>query len=174
MLSRWIYGKPRNCQKISAVLLLCVLLLAEIGCGHAQNTTSDREGLTQHILGLEEGASLASVKSQLGEAVSEVRQGGEIVLNYGTWQLSFVHERLRKRSRVFVPRYAHAIQESPRLDARILNLSLGISIRQAEAALGMPEVIYEIYEDSSRPTEVLRYGSWELSFSDGKLSQRSQ
>jgi hypothetical protein len=57
------------------------------------------------------------------------------------------------------------------LQREILGLSLGISIDQAEAVLGVPEVIYE---DSPEPIKVLRYGSWELTFSGGKLSQRSQ
>jgi hypothetical protein len=167
-------GERRKLRRGSLITFLCVTALTAAGCDDAQHAKYHGEALTQAVRELEQGASIEAVKSQLGDAVSEAKHDSETVLNYGTWQLSFVNDHLITRSRVAIPEQAQSIHGGRRLERKVLSLAHGISIDRARSVLGVPEEIYEIYEDSSHPTEILRYGSWELSFVNGKLSQRSK
>lgn len=160
---------------VAVFLLICTLGSSLGGCGESENGESPHgQSLTRRVLDLEPGASLEVARSRLGKPISEVNEGREDGLNYGRWQLTFVDGRLTRRSKVIVPRHAHSIRGSGNLERKILGLSLGMSIGEIEAVLGVPEVVYVTYERSSEPVKILRYGPWELSFSKGKLRQRSQ
>jgi hypothetical protein len=170
----WKWMRLSMLRGVTIVLLMCASGLSMGGCGGSQNGVSHEHGLTRRVLSLEPGASIESARSQLGEPISDVTDGREDELNYGSWQLTFVDGRMTRRSKVIVPKHAHHIRESGSLERKILGLSLGTSIGEAKAVLGVPEVIYIIYERTPRPIRVLRYGLWELTFSNGKLRQRSQ
>jgi hypothetical protein len=174
ILTQQMLGGKLKFRRVRLISFLSVVALAAAGCGDTQHTKYHGEALTQAVRKLEQGASIEAVTSQLGDAISEAKRDSETMLNYGMWQLSFVNDHLTTRSRVAIPEQAQPIQESRRLERKILSLARGISIGRARSMLAVPEEIYEIYEDSPRPTEILRYGSWELSFVNGKLSQRSK
>jgi hypothetical protein len=58
--------------------------------------------------------------------------------------------------------------------AKVLGLHLGLSVRAVMQRLGIPEVIYEVFEAKPPPVTTLRYGAWELSFRNGALYSRVQ
>lgn len=159
---------------VTVVLLICGSGLSVGGCGESQSGVSLGQSLNRRVLALKPGTSIESARSQLGEPISDVTEGREDGLNYGSWQLTFVDGRLTRRSKMLVPGHAHPARESGSLEHKILDLSLGMSTGETKAVLGVPEVIYVIYERSPEPVKVWRYGLWELSFSKGKLQQRSQ
>jgi hypothetical protein len=130
--------------------------------------------LGRQILQLEQGASSDSVKVQLGEPEAETSEGDTDGLSYGLWQLTFVDDRLTTRSKVIVPQGGHQVGGGPALSKKILGLQLGTKLGAVQATLGTPEMVYVIYEGEPQPVKILRYGAWELTFIDGRLSQRSQ
>jgi hypothetical protein len=117
---------------------------------------------------------MEDVISGLGPPISEAGAEARKELNYGIWQLSFANERLVRRSRVLVPSGAKAIPESTDLTRRVLDLHLGIAVEMVEKQLGIPEIIYEVFERSPIPIRTLRYGSWELTFRNDRLYERAQ
>jgi hypothetical protein len=161
---------------IAGSLIVCFLACVCAGCGggETQATRLVGRGLDESVLRLEQDTSIGDVIAELGPPVSEVGDEARKELNYGTWQLSFVNGRLSRRSRVRVPPGAKAIPESSHLNQRVLGLHLGIAVRRIEKRLGIPEVIYEEFERSPMPIKTLRYGSWELTFRNGRLYQRAQ
>lgn len=87
---------------VSALLLSMGLL--GVGCGdEASQSSSGSLEFSQQVIRLEQDTSLALVKADLGQPDSEAEQGDEVALDYGRWQLEFVHGLLSKRSRVRVP-----------------------------------------------------------------------
>jgi hypothetical protein len=156
-----------------AYVLLLIVCLA--GCGASQQETSPTgKFLGRQIIQLEQGASVDSVREQLGEPEADTRSGASEALSYGIWQLTFEHGRLLERSKVIVPRHGSSVTEGGNITKKILMLPLGTKRAVAEATLGTPEVVYVIYEQQARPTKILRYGPWELTFVQGALTQRAQ
>jgi len=152
-----------------------MLFVCLAGCGVSQQeTAATGKSLIRQIIELEQGASVDSVKEQLGEPEADTSSGATEALSYGLWQLAFAHGHLKERSKVIVPRHGSAITESGNMTKKILRLPLGTKRAVAEATLGTPEVVYVIYEKQARPTKVLRYGSWELTFVRDALTQRAQ
>jgi hypothetical protein len=161
-------------RTVTIGLVVCAFGVSVIGCGDSQDDSIFGGELTRRVLALDPGVSIESARAKLGEPINEISEGHEDVLNYGSWQLTFVGSHLTRRSRVFVPRHARPIRETQSLRRKILDLSLGMSIAETKAVLGVPESIYVVYDRSSKPLRVLRYGLWELSFTNGSLRQRSQ
>ena len=150
-----------------------MLIICLAGCGASQQkTAATGESLSRQIIQLEQGASVDSVKEQLGEPEADRASGPTEALTYGIWQLTFVRQRLKIRSKVIVPKNGHSAARN--LTKKILLLPIGTKIPAAEATLGAPEVVYIIYESQTRPTKILRYGSWELTFVHEALTQRAQ
>jgi len=130
--------------------------------------------LDRQVIQLEQGASVDSVKEQLGEPKASTSSGATEALSYGNWQLTFEDGHLIERSKVVVPRHGSSVPQGGNMTKKILKLPLGTKRALAEATLGTPEVVYVIYEKQARPTKILRYGSWELTFVQGALTQRAQ
>ena len=114
------------------------------------------------------------MEERLGEPEEDTSSSASEALSYGIWQLTFENGHLIKRSKVIVPRHGRSVTEGGNMTKKILRLALGTKRAIAEATLGTPEVVYVIYEKQARPTKILRYGSWELTFVRGALTQRSQ
>lgn len=93
-------------------------------------------------------------------------------MSYGVWQLSFVNDHLKMRSKVVVPAGSSPAHDRD-ISRRIDHLSLGTRQAKTEATLGAPEVVYVIYEGAAEPIRILRYGKWELTFVHGALSFRA-
>jgi hypothetical protein len=156
-----------------ACLLILIVCLA--GCGSSrQETAATGASLSRQIIKLEQGASVDSVKEQLGAPEADTTSGPTEALSYGPWQLTFARHRLKLRSKVIVPTKGHSVTGARKLTKTILRLPIGTRIAAAEATLGVPEVVYEIYEGQAGPTKILRYASWELTFVHGALTQRAQ
>ncbi|MGE5336033.1 MAG: hypothetical protein ACM3JL_01255 [Nitrososphaerota archaeon] len=157
---------------VALCLLGCSVLF---GCGSTREASSLKgKALTRAVLHLHQGASLVEAKKQLGDPISEVEDGSRAGLNYGTWQLSFVHGRLKERSRVLSPKGKRRNVHGNALHHAVLHFPTGTTIGKVRMKLGTPEAVYLIYEGSRHPRMVLRYGSWELTFTKGKLVFRTQ
>jgi hypothetical protein len=164
-------------------VILLILAVVSSGCseevggrGAVVVGTLDRK-----ILKFQQGTPIAVVKSELGEPVTEIFKDDRVVLNYGPWQLISIDGHLTQRTKEHllargpVPAYTRASERrSKALDARILNLSLGMSIKEVKSKLGMPERYYEVFRSSPIPERKLWYESWELSFGVGKLIMRTK
>jgi hypothetical protein len=132
------------------------------------------------VLGLDQGTSIESVRSQFGKPVSEFSQGKEAVLYYGTWQLEFANGRLKRKTRYFrvkqgkeSPIREASRREGEALDREVLMLHPGMSIAVVRARLGPPKGREEEFEGTGR-RQILRYGVWELVFSEGRLTRRTK
>src|SRR3954451_8123213 len=62
------------------------------------------------------------------------------------------------------------IRPSPVARKEVLLLRRGMLLRSTVAKLRPPDVVEEGYEANASPERILRYGSWELRFHDGKLT----
>jgi len=166
----------RLCSSALAFTVGVIGLIACLsGCDQVeQETVVSDKSVSGKILRLEDGASIDVVRNQLGEPVAQTSQGAIDALSYGIWQLTFTNGRLTMRSKVILPRDGLPSKRSGGLNREIRRLRLGTSLGMAEARLGTPEVVYVIYEDGPQPVKILRYAPWELTFVNGKLSQRSQ
>lgn len=164
--------------KVGVWLMLgCGVMLGAflVGCGDSQHhTEATPEVLTRQIINLRQGASVDLVKQRLGEPDAERSEGNSESLSYGIWQLSFVDNRLKTRSKVIAPKNGHLVLQSPRITKKVLQLKLGTKLNEVEAKLGAPEAVSVIYEGQSRPIRILSYASWQLTFVHGTLSQRAQ
>lgn len=165
----------RKVRCVAVVAVSVVLLWVLSGCGSdSGSSTIDAFQLTENVRGLDQGALLGEVEATLGEPISRVEGASGVELNYGMWQLAFHGERLQRRSRVLAGKAASTFRaRSPQeLDELVTGLKLGSSLLSVERLLGSPASVYEIVEDEA--IRILRYGAWELTFEDGKLSQRSK
>jgi len=152
-----------------------MVIVCLAGCGTSQHeTAATGKSLIRQIIQLEQGASVDSVKEQLGEPEADRSSGASEALSYGIWQLTFAHSHLIERSKVIVPRHGNSLTADGNMTKKILRLPLGTKRAVAESMLGTPEVVYVDYEKQARPTKILRYGSWELTFVRGVLTQRAQ
>lgn len=157
----------------------CLLILAGIfltaGCGQAQPEEAlEGRSLNHAVLQLDQGASIESVENQLGQPRRVDAEGDRTSLSYGIWQLSFVDEHLTMRSKVVNPKGSRPIKGSRDLNQLVRRLRLGMNVGVVMKHLGIPETLYIIYGVEPAPVEVLRYGTWELTFVDRKLTQRAQ
>jgi hypothetical protein len=160
---------------LASAAVVVALITSLSGCGQSEQQTVARGAvLSRQILQLEQGASVDAVKNQLGEPKSETNKSVHAGLNYGIWQLTFVHDGLTTRSKVIVPQNGRPIEGNRALGRKILRLRLGTRLEAAEEKLGTPEVVYVVYEGAPQPIKILGYFPWELTFINGKLSQRSQ
>lgn len=158
-----------------AVVPLLVIAIAMGGCGESSESDPlTGRVLSEEIAQLSQGLSEQTVIDRLGEPLAEFHHGSDTELSYGAWQLSFVNDELQRRSLVFAPQHGQRLKQTPKLERTILRLRLGSSIADVEAWLGIPQVVYVIYEDDPSPIKVLRYGPWQLTFVDGRLEQRAQ
>jgi hypothetical protein len=125
------------------------------------------------IVGLQQGMSLVSVRSQLGEPLSESNASGEAALQYKGWLLLFHNNNLERRIRQHWPHHPITRSLKGMLDAKVLALHRGVSVRSVRADLGAPDSYEEVFEATRRPELILRYGPWEVAFVDGKLNRRT-
>jgi hypothetical protein len=158
-------------------MLACGVMLGAflVGCGDSHHQTEATPGvLTRQIINLRQGVSVDLVKQRLGEPDAERSEGNSESLSYGIWQLSFVDNRLKTRSKVIAPENGHLVLQSPKITKKVLQLKLGTKLNEVEAKLGAPETVSVIYEGQSQPIRILSYASWQLTFVHGALSQRAQ
>lgn len=172
-------GRPGHCWRlpVASGLLICIIFGTAllVGCGDPkQEAAESPTTLSRHVLQLEQGAPVESVKEQLGEPEAESTNGANGSLSYGIWQLAFVNGHLKTRSKVVVPKRSKSDVDTHIRSSVILGLHLGTKLGEVEVILGTPDVVYEIYEGQPRPVRVLRYGSWELTFENDVLTLRSQ
>jgi hypothetical protein len=169
-----------NWRASAFVLALVSSGLVVVGCsesdeGPRQATSGEVHG--PKVLSLEQGASVDDVVVELGEPVSEFTDEEVTALHYlgddGVWHLTFEDGRLRVRARERRYHSAHA-PHGRALDRDVLGLHPGMTIRAVESRLGKPQVYEEEFEGAPRPREVFRYGVWELSFSNGRLTFRTK
>jgi hypothetical protein len=159
------------------VVMLAVIgavAYAGSGCGNGGEVVRmSLKEVDRKVESLRWGSSVSVVRSQLGPPVSEVSQGNQLALNYGKWQLKFVDSHLEERSRVRVYRHG-GHPPAGLLKKRVPNLALGMTVREVDRSLGMPEVRYEVFSNEVTPVVIQRYGMWELTFKHSRLTQRSQ
>jgi hypothetical protein len=152
-----------------------LLALTVSGCGGSGGeAVKSPEAVNRQILHLEQGVSVDEVKAQIGEPDVESTVGSNDELRYGIWQLAFTDGRLNTRSKVIAPKQSPSVSEPGALSKTVRGLHLGAKLGNVEAILGIPEVVYVVYEGRAEPVRVLRYGSWELTFVDGALTLRAQ
>jgi hypothetical protein len=155
--------------------VFALLAFTVSGCGDSGGkAVKSPEAVNREVLGLEQGASVDEVKDQLGEPGVESSVGSNDELSYGIWQLAFVDGGLKSRSKVIVPKQSPSASEPGALSKTVRGIHLGTKRGNVEAILGIPEVVYVIYEGGAEPVRVLRYGSWELTFVHGALTLRAQ
>lgn len=143
------------------------------GCSEdTHRSRQDSRSFTQQVTGLAQGASLDAVKTELGVPRSEFSVEDEVILNYVPWQLRFVDGMLWERRRERRPEGASVSGRV--LDQRVVfALKLGMSVRSVETRLGTPDAFENVYRGTGKRYSVLRYGPWELTFSDGRLTHRT-
>jgi hypothetical protein len=167
----------------SAALALGLLALTVAGCGEeAERTTSFDFGVTRHVQTFSkevldrkilrlprQGLTFPVVKSELGLPKREFDAGGgENIVLYGGWQLTFIDGRLEKAVGHYERRWNG--YGSP-LDRKARKLPLGATIEETKARLGQPEAI-ELIQNVSAREESLFYGPWQLIFANGRLEER--
>jgi hypothetical protein len=167
-------GHGLSALHVAIALATFFTALCLIGCGgHGRQAPPSSSGIDELVIGLEQGASIDEVTTTLGPPVSETESQARTELNYGRWQLTFAEGRLDMRVRVRSPKGASRSENTP-AESAVLGMWLGTPLREVRARFGVPSSIYEEYEVGPEPVVVLRYGSWQLTFEHGKLSQRAR
>jgi hypothetical protein len=162
-------------RAIVAFLLLATVVGIAQGCSEEERDAASQEPLGQAALELTNGESIAQVKDELGQPVTEfIDEDGNGALNYPRWQIGFENGRLTHRIHELERRQVQR-GDGDQLRRRVIALQRGVStIARVEALLGDPDVRELYYEgSSSSPEEVLRYGFWELRFRAGRLQMRT-
>jgi hypothetical protein len=167
--------KPKDQKRFRASIRLAVLLvlaslaLGVLACGSAAVSSSEAgvAGLGRKIRQLETGDSIATVEEALGPAERENEAGGEKVLYYGHWQLSF-SPKLRSRTKYF---WEEHWKNPQALSHAIRHLAIGETIREVRKRLGSPFAL-QILKSHSPERVTLWYGNgrWALKFLDGGLA----
>ena len=147
-----------------------------IGCSHSsQVTVAGGAAFGREVIALDQGTPVEDVKFELGEPISEFTESnGETVLHYRGWVLRF-----SERGLVNVIRQAPYLEQeansaSVEFDQKVLDLHWQMSIPVVETELGPPETYEEVFRNGEVVEKILRYGSWEIVFDDGKLRMRTQ
>lgn len=158
--------------------IVCALILGVGVAGCSQESATQvisRKALDRRILQLQQGASVESVEAELGGPVSEFTESPErSALHYGPWLLLFNGQGLERRIRQRKPSHRPSISFTGAFDSKVLMLRLGMSLDAVRSKLGQPQWYEEVFEGSAYPEKVLRYGPWELSFSQGELARRTR
>lgn len=167
-------GRASRLRVIVAFLLLATVVGIAQGCSEEERDAVSQERLAQAALDLTNGESVAQVKDELGQPVTEfIDEDGNGVLNYPRWQIGFENWRSTHRIHELERRQVQR-GDGQQLRRRVIALRRGVSIARVEALLGDPDVRELYYERSaSSPEEVLRYGPWELRFRAGRLQMRT-
>lgn len=157
------------------VLGLCLFAAGFGGCAESSDNGKpmSRAAMSQAILSLPTHATFDSVRSELGEPLSEASPSPkEASLSYPGWLLLFRFNHLDRRIRQRLPSGPRKLRLRGALDQRVLTLQPGMSIPRVKSSLGPPQSYEEVFRGSPQPELVLRYGPWELAFANGHLRQR--
>ncbi len=166
-------GSSRRTTVGSSVMILMALIglsMSTWGCGSpaVSSVSTTEPELSARIRHLETGDSLETVEKALGRPDREDEAGGEQVLYYGHWQLSFA-PRLRSRTKYLRGerwKSAHALSHA------IRQLELGEMVADVRARLGSPWA-FQILKSRAPERVTLWYGQsrWALEFLNGALAK---
>ena len=160
-------------MRIAVCLIVSVMLVGSLACGHNQVAASDLATLDRVVPRLPRGMPLAAVEKRLGPP-RDVRtlDGGGVAALYRLWQLVF-EPNLIIRQRFYKAGYWPPNRPFALLDRKIRALPLGTSLAAAEARLGQTET-WEILNFNE--SEHIWYGNgrWKLHFSNRRLTGKIQ
>lgn len=158
---------------ISIGLVLAGAVSATAGCASDQQSNEpESRSLSQRVLALSFGTSLATAKTELGISQEEFNIGDETTLSYLPWRLIFVNDALKEKRREQRPNGRRLTGKA--LSQRVVfGLELGSTVDLVEKALGNPDAIERVYREDLKPSLAFWYGPWELRFQAGRLIHRT-
>lgn len=163
-------------RRRATILTACVVMAVTgiIGCSDDTiHPSFSGVTLDRRVLRLPQGASIEAVEGELGAPDSEATDGDETALHYRLWQLVFTKGLLKKKSREYRP--SHPVQASgAAFDHKVLSLQRGMPIAKVKARLGVPTSYEKVFRSRSIPENILRYGPWEITFTEGGLTRRTK
>lgn len=158
--------------------VLCVvglLTACGVGCGGRGESTRTipRNVALVNFTRIGIGAPVDEVLNGLGPPISTTSEGNREELNYGPWQI-VVNDGIVERKTI-VRRPPPSNRRTGKVSAKeILGLARGLALRSVQRLFGAPEARYESWEGRNERVAVLRYGEWQLTFVDGRLTQRER